>query len=104
MNRSFIFRTLLTAIFILALLPVTQAKVPEKSVFLTDTAGYKRQDEKKDKNKQKTAPKEKTDQQLPDKPDIIEVPKARRQSRPPVIKPNVKAKPIKVIRPNIKRP
>ncbi|SMC94482.1 hypothetical protein [Pedobacter africanus] len=62
------------------------------------------QDNKKEKRSEKAEPKEKPDQQEPVKPDIREVPKARKQSRPPVVKPNVKAKPIKVVRPNIKRP
>jgi hypothetical protein len=37
-------------------------------------------------------------------PDIREIPKAKKQSRPVIVKPNIKGKPIKVIRPKIKRP
>ncbi|SMD03402.1 hypothetical protein [Pedobacter nyackensis] len=92
MDRSFVFKALL--FFILALPKWTSA-----SVLAVDTAGYNLQDEKKDKSKEKSDPK-----QEPVKPDISTVPKARKQSRPPVVKPNIKAKPIKVIRPNIKRP
>lgn len=67
-------------------------------------AAYVWQDEKKEKRSEKPDVKEKTGKQEPVKPDIREVPKARKQSRPPVVKPNVKAKPIKIVRPNIKRP
>ncbi|MDR6782802.1 hypothetical protein [Pedobacter africanus] len=94
MGRLFIFRTLLIAIFILTLYQTAGA---------SGTA-HTWQDEKKEKRGEKPDPKGKPDQQEPVKPDIREVPKARKQSRPPVVKPNVKAKPIKVIRPNIKRP
>lgn len=64
------------------------------------TIAYQRQDNKKEESKVKP-----DNQQKPNKPDIAEVPKARKQTRPPVVvKPNIKVKPIKVIRPNIKRP
>lgn len=94
MGRLFIFRTLLIAIFIMALHQTAGAS----------GAVHRWQDEKKEKRGEKPDPKAKPDQQEPVKPDIREVPKARKQSRPPVVKPNVKPKPIKVIRPNIKRP
>jgi hypothetical protein len=119
MGRSFIFKTLLTVIFILMLSPLVRAGVPMKKeiiivrssqmkefTFLIDTARYQRQDEKKDKGKEQPNNKDKPDQkQEPDKPDIKEVPKARKQARPAiVVKPNIKVKPIKIMRPNIKRP
>jgi len=60
----------------------------------------KKQDDKKQDPK-KTV-KEKTDEV---KPEIKEVPRARKQQRPSIVlKPNVKVKPIKIIRPKIKRP
>ena len=98
MNRPFIFKALLT--FTLSAPFLLWASVPMKKGNLIDTAKYQLQDEKKD-NKQK--PDQKPE---PNKPDIREVPKARKQARPPVVvvKPNIKVKPIKVIRPKIKRP
>ncbi|TKC60198.1 hypothetical protein FBD94_14905 [Pedobacter hiemivivus] len=64
-----------------------------------------KKDQLQDEGKQKPENKEKSNpKQAPNKPDIREVPKARKQSRPPVVKPNIKVKPIKVIRPKIKRP
>ncbi|MGY3054137.1 hypothetical protein ACVWYG_002340 [Pedobacter sp. UYEF25] len=113
MDRSFIFRTLLTGIFILLLSPIVRAKVPTKMktvtnslekdfAFRTDTAKHQQQDKKKDKDKSNS--KEKPNQK-PDKPDIKKVPKARKQTRPiVVVKPNIKVRPIKIIRPKIKRP
>lgn len=101
MDRSFISRALLTWT-IIVLLPFTgwAGIRPVKPVLLTDTAGYLRQDNKKEKSKEKPDGK-----QEPDKTDIPEVPRARKQSRPPVVsKPNIKVKPIKVIRPKIKKP
>lgn len=105
MNRAFIFKILLTVIFILTLFPVVQASVPIEKILLTNTANYQQQDEKNNKDKKKPKTEKGDIKQEPNKPDIREVPKARKQSRPPVVvKPNIKAKPIKVIRPNIKRP
>ncbi|MBB4110493.1 hypothetical protein [Pedobacter zeae] len=40
----------------------------------------------------------------PDDPIIKQVPKAKRQVKPMTVKPNVKIKPIKIIKPRIKRP
>jgi hypothetical protein len=98
MGRPFIFKTLLTSILILMLHPVVRADMPMK--FLIDTARYGRQEDQKDKGKEKSDQKP-----VPDKPVIKEVPKARRQTRPPVVvKPNIKVKPIKIIRPRIKKP
>lgn len=116
MDKPVIFRILLTAVFIFILFPEVRAGLPVKKeaiaiahvlqnkvVLLTDTNRFQRQDEKKEKKEksdEKTANK-----QEPNKPEIREVPKARKQSRPPVVvKPNIKVKTIKVIRPNIKRP
>ncbi|QNR84976.1 hypothetical protein H9N25_00235 [Pedobacter riviphilus] len=52
--------------------------------------------------------KEKKDKQLenqkPEPLQIKEVPKAKKQLKPMAVKPNVKVKPIKIIKPKIKRP
>jgi hypothetical protein len=105
MDRPFIFKTLLACVFILATPFLLWATVPMKEGNLMDTAKYQLQDEKKDNSKQKPDNNDKpNDKSGPDKPDIREVPKARKQARPPVVKPNIKVKPIKVIRPKIKRP
>jgi hypothetical protein len=97
MDRPFIFKSLLIAIFILAAPLLLWATIPMKE-------GKK--DQLQDESKQKPETKEKPNpKQEPKKPDIIAVPKARKQTRPPVVmKPNIKVKPIKVIRPKIKRP
>ena len=95
MERLYILRVLLTASFISALPLLALANRSFKQEF---AATYQQQDEKKDKSKEKP-------NQEPNKPDVREVPKARKQSRPPVVaKPKIKVKPIKVVRPNIKRP
>lgn len=106
MDRPFTFKVLLTSILILVLPALVWANASSITVphlltnnNLTDTVRQQQQDEKKDKSKEKQDLK-----QQPEKPDIREVPKARKQSRPPVVKPNIKAKPVKVIRPKIKRP
>ncbi len=38
------------------------------------------------------------------KPDIKEVPKSRKQPKPAVVKPNVKIKPVKIVKPKIRKP
>ncbi|MBO9674130.1 MAG: hypothetical protein J7577_11840 [Sphingobacteriaceae bacterium] len=43
-------------------------------------------------------------QTKPEEPIIKEVPKAKRQVKPMMVKPNVKIKPIKIIKPRIKKP
>ncbi|SER37429.1 hypothetical protein SAMN04488023_10834 [Pedobacter rhizosphaerae] len=57
----------------------------------------KKQDQKKLDKKTSGHPK-------PDQPKIKEVPRAKRQIKPMAVKPNVKVKPIKIIKPKIKRP
>ena len=106
MDRPFMLKALLTSIFILVSPPLIWANASSTTVLhllknnnLTDTVRQQQQDEKKDKPGEKQNPK-----QQADKPEIREVPKARKQSRPPVVKPKVKAMPVKVIRPKIKRP
>lgn len=64
-----------------------------------------RQEKKQDDKKGDRKKSDKKDKPDHPKEDIPEVPKARKQSRPEVVpKPNVKVKPIKVIRPKIKKP
>jgi hypothetical protein len=43
-------------------------------------------------------------QKKPEQIQIKEVPKAKRQLKPMAVKPHVKVKPIKIIKPKIKRP
>ncbi|HEX7367032.1 MAG TPA: hypothetical protein VF273_08045 [Pelobium sp.] len=59
--------------------------------------------EKTDKTKEKDQEKANTKPE-PKKPEIKKVPKARNQERPKVIKPNIKIKPVKIIRPKIRKP
>ena len=64
-----------------------------------------RQQTKPDQQEKGKAKDKKAEQPAPQKPDVVAVPKARKQSRPKVVKPVVvKVKPIKVIRPKIKKP
>lgn len=55
---------------------------------------------KQDKEKKDKQP----ETQKPEPLQIKEVPKAKKQLKPMAIKPNVKVKPIKIIKPKIKRP
>lgn len=55
---------------------------------------------KQDKEKKDKQP----ENQKPEPLQIKEVPKAKRQVKPMAVKPNVKVKPIKIIKPKIKRP
>lgn len=105
MDIPFNFKSLLIFIVLTMLYPDVRANI-SMNKGLADTVKYQRQDERKDKGKERSDNKEKPEKkQAPDKQDIISVPKARKQSRPRVIsKPNIKAKPVKVIRPKIKRP
>lgn len=57
--------------------------------------------QEQDKKDQKDKPKAQTTGKATD---IVMVPKARKQSRPKVVKPKVTVKPIKVIKPKIKKP
>jgi hypothetical protein len=95
MGSTFIFRTLLNIIVIL-LLPISLwAITPMYDKELRDSLSPQRQEKKKSEDKGKP------EQNVPD---IREIPKAKKQSRPVIVKPNIKGKPIKVIRPKIKRP
>jgi hypothetical protein len=100
MPRSFISRTCVASILIMVfpVLVWAQQHAVEPPVL--------NQQEKKQEEKQQDSRKSgKNEKPDPDKPDIKEVPKARKQSRPEVVvKPNIKVKPIKIIRPKIRRP
>lgn len=101
LNTMSIKRTLLNLIFI-SLLPFAGSAnvVSIETVNLTDTIGVQKQDDKEEVKKEKTQEK-----QQPNNPAVIKVPKARKQERPQVIvKPNIKIKPIKIIKPKIRKP
>ncbi|ARS38225.1 hypothetical protein CA265_00380 [Sphingobacteriaceae bacterium GW460-11-11-14-LB5] len=55
---------------------------------------------KQDKGKKDKQP----ENQKPEPLQIKEVPKAKKQLKPMAVRPNVKVKPIKIIKPKIKRP
>lgn len=110
MDRSFIFKTILSFFVLLVLfLPVrANTFIEEKTIASYHVKNnltplvvneYQQQDDKQKKV-------EKPDNnQKPNQPDIKTVPKARKQPRPTVVaKPNVKPKPVKVVRPNIRKP
>ena len=106
-------RILLAILLCIGLLPISlSAKkvgilkdVPVNSkhlIAVNDSIPYQKQDDKKEKNKES---KQDTKQVGKDvEPEIKQVPKARRQAKPTVIKPVIKVKPIKIVRPKIKKP
>jgi hypothetical protein len=101
MNNTSTIRILLKTILI-SLFPLAgwANVLPIKIVILTDTVKTQKQNDKEEIKKED--PK---DKQPENKPTIIKVPKARKQERPQIIvKPIIKIKPIKIIRPNIKKP
>lgn len=78
--------------------PIDNANLVHKS-FVLSIDSIKPQQEKQEDKKTKTNTK--TQEK---KPEITTVPKARKQTRPTVVKPKVIVKPIKVIKPKIKKP
>ncbi|RKD16239.1 hypothetical protein BCY91_05025 [Pelobium manganitolerans] len=99
MNPMSIKKTLLSLILI-SLFPIAgwANTVSIEAMNLPDTISVQKQDKKKETNKGKTQKK-----QQPNNPTVKKVPKARKQPRPQVIvKPKIK--PIKVIKPKIKKP
>ena len=62
------------------------------------------QEEQEIKVQDKKKKEKQSDQKKPEQIQIKEVPKAKRQLKPMAVKPNVKVKTIKVIKPKIKRP
>lgn len=75
---------------------------PHKNVVLSDSAHVQKQDDQKQNDKEQKKPVQKQGNDA--KPDIKQVAKARRQPKPVVIKPIIKIKQIKVIRPKIRKP
>ncbi|MEJ7560329.1 MAG: hypothetical protein WKF66_18615 [Pedobacter sp.] len=124
MRRSFIFRTcLFFLLFSAVCLPLSAnlLRFAPSNVPVYQQDDQKQEDKKQDRKKKEqkkpeskksdlkdVAEKPNTDKsnvENLDKPDIKEVPKSRKQSRPAVVsKPNVKIKPIKIMRPKIKKP
>lgn len=71
----------------------------QKNLVLSIDSIIPQQEKREDKN-----PKANTTKTQEKKPEITTVPKARKQTRPTVVKPKVIVKPIKVIKPKIKKP
>lgn len=69
-------------------------------VAVNDTIPAQKQDDKKNKEQPKDAKQVGKNVE----PEIKQVPKARRQVKPTIIKPSIKVKPIKIVRPKIKKP
>lgn len=101
MSKTCTFRTLLTVILVtLFSLAGLGSVLTVEIVNFADTVKYQKQADKEEIKKEKPQ-----DKQQPDKPVIKEVPKARKKTRPQVVaKPIIKIKPIKIIRPKIKKP
>ncbi len=108
MNNTSTIRILVKTILI-SLFPLAgwSNVLPIKIVILTDTIITQKQNNKEEikKDKEEIKKEDPQDKQPANKPTVIKVPKARKQGRPQIIvKPNIKIKPIKIIRPNIKKP
>jgi len=98
-----------TVFFCLAFLICTNSFAVQNDTLAVSlsTISYIKQEPQQEKVKQDNKKAEK--KQQPEQPQIKdvqikEVPKARRQLKPMAVKPNVKVKPIKIIKPKIKRP
>ena len=101
MSESIFFRRYLAIILIMMFPVLGYAGQP---INAANPLNQEPQEKKQDDKKQDTKKSDQKDKPEPDKADIIEVPKARKQSRPEVVaKPNAKVKPIKVVRPKIKK-
>lgn len=68
------------------------------------TLTFSNQQEELIKKQDKAKKAKQPENQKPEPLQIKEVPKAKRQVKPMAVKPNVKVKPIKIIKPKIKRP
>ncbi|WP_316767514.1 hypothetical protein [Pedobacter frigiditerrae] len=79
--------------------PFNGIHLTHKSFALTIDSIKPQQEKQDEKN-----PKTNTTKTQDKKPEIATVPKARKQNRPTVVKPKVIVKPIKVIKPKIKKP
>ncbi|NII80987.1 MULTISPECIES: hypothetical protein [unclassified Pedobacter] len=88
-------------IFCLAIAPLSGVfAVQQDSTALTVSNPQEELIKKQDKEKKDKQP----ENQKPEPLQIKEVPKAKKQLKPMAVKPNVKVKPIKIIKPKIKRP
>jgi outer membrane biosynthesis protein TonB len=88
-------------IFCLAIAPLSGVfAVQQDSTALTVSNQQEELIKKQDKEKKDKQP----ENQKPEPLQIKEVPKAKKQLKPMAVKPNVKVKPIKIIKPKIKRP
>ncbi|WP_029279846.1 hypothetical protein [Pedobacter borealis] len=88
-------------IFCLAIAPLSGVfAVQQDSTALTVSNQQEELIKKQDKEKKDKQP----ENQQPEPLQIKEVPKAKKQLKPMAVKPNVKVKPIKIIKPKIKRP
>jgi len=88
-------------IFCLAIAPLSGVfAVQQDSTTLTVSNQQEELIKKQDKEKKDKQP----ENQKPEPLQIKEVPKAKKQLKPMAVKPNVKVKPIKIIKPKIKRP
>jgi len=90
-----------TVIFCLAIAPLSGVfALQQDSTALTVSNLQEELIKKQDKEKKDKQP----ENQKPEPLQIKEVPKAKKQLKPMAVKPNVKVKPIKIIKPKIKRP
>ena len=88
-------------IFCLAIAPLSGVfAVQQDSTALTVSNQQEELIKKQDKEKKDKQPENQKTEPL----QIKEVPKAKKQLKPMAVKPNVKVKPIKIIKPKIKRP
>ncbi|MDQ0967935.1 outer membrane biosynthesis protein TonB [Flavobacterium sp. W4I14] len=88
-------------IFCLAIAPLSGVlAMQQDSTAFTVSNQQEELIKKQDKEKKDKQP----ENQKPEPLQIKEVPKAKRQVKPMAVKPNVKVKPIKIIKPKIKRP
>jgi len=88
-------------IFCLAITPLSGVlAMQQDSTALTVSNQQEELIKKQDKEKKDKQP----ENQKPEPLQIKEVPKAKKQLKPMAVKPNVKVKPIKIIKPKIKRP
>jgi len=106
MYVSSFFRLLLFLMLVMVCPVFVQAGVPVNSLSFVPQEQKKKKQEVRKQDTRKSDKKEKPPQKVEvKKTDIKEVPKARKQSRPAVVaKPKVKVKPVKIVRPKIRKP
>ncbi|MDQ0641247.1 outer membrane biosynthesis protein TonB [Pedobacter sp. W3I1] len=91
-----------TVIFCLAIAPLSGVLAMQQDSITSTLSNLQEEQviKKQDKEKKDKQP----ENQKPEPLQIKEVPKAKKQLKPMAVKPNVKVKPIKIIKPKIKRP